>query len=185
MRVHKYLHVCVYVCTFLHMRNHLFDRLHWFRKMLLLILFYVLRAFPLLFFFSSCFVFMPNHCHYNIGTWRLRFAYKFISAGFVIAAATQRQQQRRDVNWETEWLRHWPVSISVPVPPSLLLLPCLPFCTSHTHAHAAILEPSVLGSHFSEFCRESWRRRKRWTGTHTALTCFVIFSLELSGRILC
>lgn len=30
--------------------------------------FYVLRAFPLLFFFSSlcCFVFMPNHCHYNM-----------------------------------------------------------------------------------------------------------------------
>lgn len=99
MRAHKYVHVCVCVHISSYEKSP-------FRPPALILqnvaadpFFYVLRAFPLLLFFPSCFVFMPNHCHYNIGTWRLRFAYKFISAGLVIAAATQRQQQqRRDVS---------------------------------------------------------------------------------------
>lgn len=135
MHVHKYLHVCVHISSY---------EKSPFRPLALISqnvaadpFFYVLRAFPLLFFSSSCFVFMPNHCHYNIGTSRLRFAYKFISAGFVIAAATQRQQQHRDVNWETEWLTHWPVSISVPVPPSTPTMPPL-LHLPHTYTRSSI-----------------------------------------------
>lgn len=129
--------------------------------MLLLILFLcVARISVSVFFFSSpsCFVFMPNHCHYNMehGDCGLHTnslvpgcRHGDCSANRTTTTAATTTTRRRLRNWMTDALA------TVPPPLASRLLAHLP----HTQQP---LEPSVffagvLGSHFLEFCSAPFR----------------------------
>lgn len=128
--------------------------------------FYVLRAFPLLFFFlrwaALFFCQIIAIITWNMET--LRFAYKFISAGLlgcwvaglVIAANRTTTTTTTRATTTRRWLRNWMTDAlaTVPPPPTPQLLQHLP--------HTQCIFAGVLGSHFLEFCSAPFRTEESW-----------------------